>query len=197
MRMKSFSRMQVQSGLQAAPVQFVYKGGRIGKQLPVPGIPGPAAARIARFGNMPVHIHNADGERHIVGPKFIHQAQKLFVCIGPIAAPPVAQGPARHHRRGAGHSRKIIQAALEILSKTEKVKIAVRLCRAARFQPTARSRFIIKDETAAVVINGPALARHKPFFQDQRPIYIIQRARRAQQNSADLPGHNARLSRVL
>ncbi len=169
--------MQVERGFEAAFVQGGNETGRVGEEVAVPGVARPATGGIAGVGEVPIHVDNAHGKRHIVGLELVHQAEQFVGGIGPITAPPVAQRPARNHRRGASHLRKLLQTGVNILPVAKKIEVEVAIRCVTRFQPAIG----VKNEARRIVVDGVAAAGEQAFFQHQRAIDIIQGAGGAKQ----------------
>ena len=121
----AISRMQVERGFEAAFVQGGNEAGRVGEEVAIPGVASPAASGIAGVGEVPIHIHNAHGQRHIVGLKLIHQPSSSACRVSPETAPPVAQCPARNHGRGASDLGKFLQTGVRILPIPKEIEVKV------------------------------------------------------------------------
>ena len=67
-RVDAFGRVQVERGLQALLVERRQEAGRVGEELAVPGVAGPARAGVAGLGDVPVHVDHAHRERDLVAP---------------------------------------------------------------------------------------------------------------------------------
>ena len=90
--------MQIQRRLHAAIMQIFQEGHVIREKLGIPRIARPAAA-VFRIDlrQVPVHVNDRHAHRHILLVEAIHQGEVLRLCIGIVAAPPVAHGEARQH----------------------------------------------------------------------------------------------------
>ncbi len=97
-RMDAPGRVQVERRAQSLLVQPLNEAVRIGEELSVPGVAGPAIGGVAGFGDVPVHVDDADRERNLLGAEFLHQGFQIVLGVGPVAAPPVAKDVTRDHR---------------------------------------------------------------------------------------------------
>ena len=98
-RTHAIGRMHVEGDVQPLPVQLGQEGGRVGEEVAVPAVARPTAAvtRIDPVDRVPVHVQHGDRERHVVGLETFHQFEVGLGGVGVVAAPPVAQSPARQH----------------------------------------------------------------------------------------------------
>ena len=116
--------MEIQCGVKPAPVKLLQKLFRMGKQLFVPGVAGPAASV---FGidicHMPVHIDYAYGEGDFLLLKPVHQLQIGFLGVWIEPAPPVAKGIPGDHGTAAAQKEKVFQGFLIIMSVTPEIQI--------------------------------------------------------------------------
>ena len=116
--------VDVQGHPQAMPVQPGHKLRRVGEELFVPGIAGPAAAVLrVHVHQVPVHVDDRHREGHLLGFKPLHQGLILRLVVAVEAAPPVAQSVAGQHRRRAGQVIKIPQAGLVVAAVAEEVEV--------------------------------------------------------------------------
>ena len=162
-------RVQVQRGLQLHRVDLVEHAFRIGDQVAVPGVAGPAdalvefvaaqAARGALPGIMPVHVddHHVDGQ--LAAAEFPGQADEFIVGVGPEAAPPVAEHEFGRERHFAGHFREIGQCGLVIVSVGEQVKILHAFFRSGRYPFAPVAVVFDEDVAGAFIHHGPAVTR--------------------------------------
>ena len=102
-------RVKVQRRPQPLLVQPGDEARRIGEEIGIPGVARPPADALAHVDQMPVHVDDADRQRHVVVAELGHQRPQVSVAVGPVAAPPVAQRPARQQRRAAGESGVVAQ----------------------------------------------------------------------------------------
>ena len=84
-------RMDIQSHPLIPVMKPLKKLLRIRKQVPVPGIAGPAASVLGiNVYQVPVHIDNSHRKRNLLLFKSVHQFFVGFFCIFIISAPPVS-----------------------------------------------------------------------------------------------------------
>ena len=102
-------RMDVQRHPHIPVMEPLKKLLRIRKQIPVPGVTGPAAAVLwINVYQMPVHINDSHGKRDLFLFKTLHQSFIGRLCIFVIPAPPVAQGISGNHRDFPGKMIKVL-----------------------------------------------------------------------------------------
>ena len=66
----AFGRVQVEGGLQVQScMQKLQECRRVGEELAVPGVAGPAGAGVAGLGEVPVHVDDAHRKRHLRAPR--------------------------------------------------------------------------------------------------------------------------------
>ena len=98
--------------MHASVMEFFQQSLMVGKQFLIPGIACPSiyatvgiiiqpflpyAKVIIHVYMMPIHINNSNRHWDIIICKVIHQIDILLLGIWPVAAPPVAQRPARDY----------------------------------------------------------------------------------------------------
>jgi len=152
MGMDALRRMEIQGGAQTFAMQEAEKPIRVGKERPVPGVTCPAAALVAGLRDVPVHVDDTDRQRYPVRFEVFDQGSQLGFRVGPVAAPPVAQRPARDQRRRAGDEGVIAQAGGVIMPVAEEVQILRPGRRPPRFQPA----ILVEDKRPRIVDDGPA-----------------------------------------
>ena len=96
LRADPFGGMQVEGRLESLAVEELDELLGLGVELFIPGVAGPPLL-------VPVHVDDADRERHAVRFKVIHQPGEFRLRVGPIAAPPVAQRPPGQKRSTLCH----------------------------------------------------------------------------------------------
>ena len=171
--------MEVQRYAHSPVVQRPQEAGRVGEQLPVPGVARPAAA-VGHVGQMPVHVD----DRHRQGDFFLgelfHQRQIAFLGIAVKTAPPVAQRPAGQQRGGAGQAVKIPQAGGVVVAVAEEVQVLLRIV------PGAKRAVLPQNHGAAVVQHGKPVSGDQPVPNGNFPIRLIQRPGRPPQGGQGL-----------
>ena len=177
MGMDAICRVQVERGAQALLVQEAQEAGRVGEQLAVPGVAGPAGAGVAGLGDVPLHVDDAHRERDLVRFEVEHQAGQLVLGIGPEAAPPVAQRPAWHHRHRPGDPAEVVQRGLVVVPIGEEIQVE----RAGRGPARRDPARLVEHQRRRIVDQRPARAREQARLQRDRPGSAVQRARRAAQ----------------
>ncbi len=94
-------RMQVQRRPQPLRMEPGDEVGWVGEERLVPGVARPTTDALADIDQVPIHVNDTDRQRDIVGAEVGHQRPQVGISIGPVAAPPIAQRPARQQRRVA------------------------------------------------------------------------------------------------
>ena len=171
--------MQIQRHMHAPVVQRPQETGRVGEQLPVPGVARPSAA-IGHVGQVPVHVDHRDRQGNVLCGKLFHQRQIAMLGVAEKAAPPVAQRPAGQQRGGAGQAVKIPQAGSVIMTIAKKVQIL--LC----VVPGPQRAVLPQDHGAAVVQHGKPVPGDQPIPHGNFPIRLIQRPGRSAQRGQGL-----------
>ena len=168
-------RVQVQPDLQPPLMGEIQERAGSGEQGLVPGVAGPAGGVVAGFGEVPVHVQDADREGQLVGLEIPDQVGQLILAVGPVAAPPVAQRPARDHGHPAADPAVIAQAGRVIVPVAEEIEVrpGVR----ARLEPAV----VVEEQGARIVDHGPARARHQARLEGDVAVGIIQGTGRAAQ----------------
>ena len=139
------------------------------KQVAVPGIAGPADRLVARLCDVPIHVDDTHRQRHLVRGKILHQALQLILAVGPVAAPPVTQQPARDQRGRTGNFLEILQTADIVVAIAKEVEVQI-VGGGTCHQPA----LVVKDQRARVVDHGPTAARHQAGFQRHKPVGFVQ-----------------------
>ena len=187
--------MQVQRGAQALRVQPRQEALGVGPQVGIPGVARPSGRRVAGPGDVPVHVDDAHGERHLPRAKLDHQIAQLVLAIGPEAAPPVPQRIPRQHGCTARYPAVVLQTADIVVPVAEEVEIAI--FGVPGSGPLHQPALPIEYQAVRVIHQRPARARHQPWLQRNLAIDVIQRACRAAQIvtvvSAETPGDIKRL----
>ncbi len=119
--MNPASRVQVQCRAQSLIVQPLNEPIRIREEFAVPGVAGPAIGGVSGFGDVPVHVDDADGEWNLFGAEILHQGFQFLLGVGPVAAPPVAKDVAWDHRNGSTDAGEITQAGSNVRAVSEEV----------------------------------------------------------------------------
>ena len=146
--------MHVERGFQVVVVKPFQKARRIRENALIPGIGPPAVAvfRI-RIGDVPVHIDDRHGKRDAAGSEVFHQFAVAFLGIAVIAAPPVAERPARDHRFVPGDRAELLQSNPDVGGISEIIQIlpvAGKRFKPAVFVQNHRIGIVEHDESDAV-----------------------------------------------
>jgi len=177
MGMDALRRMEIQGGAQTFAMQETEKPIRVGKERPVPGVTCPAAALVAGLRDVPVHVDDTDRQRYPVRFEVFDQGSQLGFRVGPVAAPPVAQRPARDQRRRAGDPAEVVQRGLVVVPIGEEIQVE----RAGRGPARRDPARLVEHQRRRIVDQRPARAREQARLQRDRPGSAVQRARRAAQ----------------
>ena len=190
-------RVQVQGGLQVHAVHLVQESFGVLDEVPVPGIAGPADAlaelvpALAPCGTppglVPVHVnhHHVDGQFPLA--EFLSQRDEFLVCIGPVAAPPVAEDEFRRHGDAARHLGVIGQGGLIVVSVGKQVQVLPLAFRTGCYPFTPVAVIGHKQVALALVHYGPAVAGEDAFLHGVvvvdlvRTLAAVQRAGSAHQ----------------
>ena len=73
--------------------------------------------------DVPVHIYRGDGERHVLLLEFVHKFEILFVGVGVIARPPVAENVFGKNGRESRKRIKLFESAEVVPSERENVLV--------------------------------------------------------------------------
>ena len=168
--------VQVQRHPHAPAVQFRKQGGRIGEQLPVPGIARPAGA-VGHIGQVPVHVDHRHGQGDARVTAAIHQLHIAFLGVFMVAAPPVAQGIAGRHGHRAGQAVEVLQAARIVQPVAEEIQVDLLVF------PGEKVSVLRQQHGLAVVQHGIALPGNKPVLHGNFPIGLVQGAGGAAQGA--------------
>ena len=101
------ARVQVHRDRKIAAFEVLQKSFGVGEQFLFKRISRPPCAlKGFVFGilwhvvdDVPVHIYRCDGQRYVLLLEFVHKFEILFICVGVIARPPVAQNVLGQKRR--------------------------------------------------------------------------------------------------
>ena len=172
--------MEVQRYAHSPVVQRPQETGRVGEQLPVPGVARPSAA-VGHVGQVPVHVDDRHGQRNLFFLKTIHQGQIAFLAVAEKTAPPVAQRPAGQQRGRTGQAVEIPQAGGVVVAVAEEVQVLLRIV------PGAKRAVLPQNHGAAVVQHGKPVSGDQPVPHRNFPVRLIQRSGRAAQRGQGLP----------
>ena len=173
-------RVQVQRHPHAPPVQFRKERGRVGEQLPVPGVARPAAA-VGHMGQVPVHVDDRHRQGDALRLEAIHQPQIALLGVLMVTAPPVAQGVAGRHGHRAGQAVEVLQAGGVVMPVAEEVQIGLRVL------PGQEPAVLRQQHGCAVVKHGEAVQGHKALLHRDLPVRLVQRAGGAAQGVQRIP----------
>jgi hypothetical protein len=166
-------RMHVERHAQAAAVQLGQEALGVGEQRPLPAVAGPArpVALGHRFDAVPVHVDHRHRERQALGVEPVEQLEVGVGAVAVIAAPPVAERPARQHRRAPRQRVERLERGVVVVAEGEHVRVdpAVR--------PRAHPAVVLEQERARVVELGDAHARHDPRVELGAAVDVVERAR--------------------
>ncbi len=167
--------MHVERDPHAAPVQLGQEALRVREERRLPAVPRPAAAvlRGHRVHAMPVHVEHRDRERQPLGFEAIHELEVGVGAVAVVAAPPVAERPAREHRRLARDGVERLQRAVVVVRVGEHVDVAP--AAVARADPAV----VLEHERARVVEHPEARRRHDARLERGSPVDLVERPRRA------------------
>ena len=162
---------------QAAAVQLGEEALGVGEQRALPAVAGPARAVLLghRVHAVPVHVEHGDGERQALGVEAVHQLEVGVRAVAVVAAPPVAERPAREHGRAAGHGVERLQRGRVVVAVGEHVDVDAAVL--ARAHPAV----VLEQERARVVERGDAAARDDARLELGPAVDLVQRARGAAQ----------------
>ncbi len=165
----ALGRVHVQRGRQPALVQGGEERRRVGEQVAVPGVAGPAAA-VARVDvdEVPVHVQHRHRQRDALGGEAVHQAEVLVGGVGVVAAPPVAQREARQQRLRAGQVVEGAQRGAVVAAVGEDVEVEG--VRAARRDPAV----VGEQHRGAVVVAGHAVAGEHAGLQRDGAVGLVE-----------------------
>ena len=99
---------------------------RVGEEVALPAVAGPAAAVLGRHGldAVPVHVHDRDAESG--RPRRSNRSSSSRYSVGGVAvvpAPPVAERPPRQQGLVAGHGVEGLERAGEVVAVREDVEV--------------------------------------------------------------------------
>ena len=159
---------------EAAAVQLGHERRRVGEQLAVERVAGPAAAeRRVDVDQVPVHVQDGDAERQPLLREAVHQLQVLVRAVGVVAAPPVAERVARQQRLRAGELVQRPQRGAVVAPVGEHVEVLV--ARAARRDPAV----LLEQDRARVVDDRDAVAAEHALLERDAAVGLVERARGA------------------
>ena len=198
-RTDALRRVKVDRDLEVHLLQLTQHGFVVRKQLCVPAVARPAQTAhdvadrlaggtaepevlsgkpVADVDPVPVHVDRRDGQRNLCVAKARHQIEVFLLRVRLVAAPPVAETPARDERRLAAKPVEIAQTAAVVVAVGEVIDVFER--------PFAREdRPVVGDQTAfSVVKYADAAAAHQSVFETvgavgtvQRPVCALEVAR--------------------
>ena len=160
---------------QAAAVQLGEEGLRVGEQLRLPAVAGPARAVVLRhrLDAVPVHVEHRDGERQALLLEAVEQLEVAVGAVAVVAAPPVAEHPARQHGRPAGDGEERVERALVVVAVGEDVDVD------AAVGAGADPAVVLEQERARVVERGHTAGRDDAGIELDPPVDVVERARGA------------------
>jgi hypothetical protein len=178
--MDTFRGMEVQRRPQALFVQPTNKAFRVREELAVPRVASPARRGVSRIGNVPVHVDNADGNRHLLPPELQHQGRQLLLAVGPVTAPPVAKRPTRDHGDAPGDKQIVVERLLVAGARAARVGVGKEVevqssVFEARFQPA----LVVEEQRMGIVDDSPAIAGKQARFERGGAADGVEGARRA------------------
>ena len=171
--------VQVEGDLQAAGVQGGQEALRVGEQVGVPGVAGPAVAeRRVDVHQVPVHVDHGHGEGQLLGREPVHESQVGGLGVLVEAAPPVAQQRARDEGRGAGQGEEVAQRPPVVLAVPEQVQVLVRRAPVHGVGAGARADpFVaLEQERGGAVDDGDAVGGEQAGVQAGPPVDLVQGA---------------------
>ena len=157
------------------------KFSRVGEEVAVPGIAGPAAAVLGvDVHQVPVHVDDRHREGNVLGGKAPDEGLVLGLVVAVEAAPPVAQGVAGQHGGRAGQAVEVPQAVLIVVAVAEEVQVhPVPL---PRLDPAV----LPDEEGAAVVHHRVPRAGDQAVFKLGRAVDVVEGAGGAAQVGDEL-----------
>ena len=121
-RVDAFGGVEVEGGAEAeGGFEFAEELIWIREEGWVPGVACPACGLVVGLGDVPVHVYDADGEGDLVGLEGLHEGEEFLLGVGPVARPPVAEGPAGEEGDGAGEFEVVLEAGGVVLGVAEEV----------------------------------------------------------------------------
>ncbi len=118
----AFGGVEVEGGAEAeGGFEFAEELIWIGEEGWVPGVACPACGLVVGLGDVPVHVYDADGEGDLVGLEGLHEGEEFLLGVGPVARPPVAEGPTGEEGDGAGEFEVVLEAGGVVLGVAEEV----------------------------------------------------------------------------
>ena len=169
--------MHVERDAQPAAVELGEEALGVGEQLALPAVAGPAGAVAVghRRDPVPVHVQHRDRERQLLLLEAVQQLAVGVGAVGVVAAPPVAERPARQHRRAAGDGVERAQRVGVVVAVGEDVEVGA--AAVARADPAV----VGEHERARVVEGGDPEARDDPGVERDAAVDVVERPRRAAQ----------------
>ena len=172
----ALSRMQVERGLKPSFVQPGDEALVVREEIPVPRIARPAVvigAAVA-VGEVPVHIHDAHAQRHVMIRKAVHKAEVALFRVLVVAAPPVAQRIRRQHLRPARQAAVIRHSAGIVMAIAKEVHV--------RTGPARRKPTVLRHQGRCAVVDK-CIAVHRAYAvaDGAGAVHVVQRGRRAAQ----------------
>ena len=137
---------------------------RVGEQLAVPAVAGPAVRRV------PVHVDHEDVERQVVRAEVGDELADRGVAVGPVARPPGAEHEARDERDRAAEAGVLADRAGVVVAVAEQVPVLVVRALGPRLDPAVRGR---EDDAGGVVEQRPAGARDEPGVERRAAAHAV------------------------
>jgi hypothetical protein len=176
--------------MHTARVQFLEQRLMVGKQRGVPAVARPTVRSAVRFvvqavcrnaerfvnhDMVPVDIDDGDADGDSVVGKVVHQVEILLLGIRPVAAPPVAQRPARQNGRFSAEGVECKNGTCIVLFKRKHIPVGFRVF--SRFRLAVFSQ---QDGLAVVVHSDSASGNHARFQFDMRAVVLVDRGVQSQ-----------------
>ena len=133
-RLDAVGGMQVERRVQPLLVDPGEEPARVGEQLAVPGVAGPAVRRV------PVHVDHEHVERQVVRAEVGDQRRGSGVAVGPVARPPGAEHEARDERDRPAEARVLADRAGVVVAVAEEVPVLVVRALGPRLDPAVLAR---------------------------------------------------------
>ena len=165
-------RVQIERDVHPARVKLLQKRRVIWKERFIPCVARPAVRAAVRLviqplfpqaeitvdlDIVPIHVDDGNGDGNPIVGKIIHQIQILLLRIRPITAPPVAQRPAREHRR----------APAQVVERTHGGGIVVPVGKDVAVRPAARKQSAVRkqQQAARIVVDRRAVSCANALLQ--------------------------------
>ncbi|RDA89013.1 hypothetical protein CP532_0605 [Ophiocordyceps camponoti-leonardi (nom. inval.)] len=173
-RLDAVCRMVVERQFELPLVQLVDEGGRVREEFAVPGIASPAGTAV--FANalvvdeMPVHVDDGDRERDAILLEGIHELEVRLGAILVVAAPEVAQRPARQQRLRPGNSVEGLNGLAIVMTVAEEVIVDP-----ARPRSSGGDEAVISEEERVISKGSKAKTRIDARPDRNLAVDVIQR----------------------